>query len=398
MKILLINDKGFESGGTQVYTFELKRSLEKMGHTVKVFSSNLNPEKKHLNDYEFNSFDSNIFLNKLIGFIYNPSAYSKLKEALIQFDPDIVHLNFIFSQTSASILLLLKEIPTVMTLHGSTLICPVDRVDSKGRLCHSRFGDLKCINCLKFAYPYQVLKFNIYKKWSKNINKFIAIANYIKKDFEGNNFTKKDNICLILNKINLLKFSKIYRYNNLLYVGRLSKEKGVEYLIKSIPKVMKEFPKVKLGIAGWGDEEENLKKLVQDLGLDNSIKFLGEISHNIIEKEYKRSSIVIVPSVWPEPFGLIGPEAMSVGRPIIATNVGGIPEWLDDGRTGLLVPPKDSDAIAEKVIYLLKRPKLMQKMGISGRKRVEKEFNIEDYAKEVENVYKKIIQESKRKR
>lgn len=397
LKILMINDLGYKYGGAQVYLFEIAKLLRKLGHVVKIMTSDLNPKKEHICDYEFKHFNEENFFSKFRGYLFNINSYNKLKQVLNDFKPDIVHLNYIFGQTSPSILLCLDNIPTIITLHGATLICPIDRIDSNKEICLSNFGSTKCINCLKITYPYQIFKFYTYKYLSGNINKFISVSNYVKSYFIQNNYCSKDKIKVIHSGINLLKYSPIKNFNNLLYVGRLPKEKGVDYLIKSIVKVKEYNKSVKLYIAGSGDEEKNLRLLVKKLCLEKNVIFLGNVPYNKIGKFYKKSSILVVPSICPESFGLIGPEAMSTGRPIIASNVGGIPEWLEDGKTGFLVKPGDSDAIAEKVIYLLKRPKLMKKMGLEGRKKAEKEFDIKNYVKKIEKLYLRVIKESKKK-
>src|SRR5665648_1288137 len=115
-----------------------------------------------------------------------------------------------------------------------------------------------------------------------------------------------------------------------------------------------------------------------------------QILYSEVEKYYKKANIVIVTSVWPEPFGLIGSEAMSVGRPVIGTKVGGIPEWLEDGETGYLVEPGDPKQIAENVIKLLSDRKLMEKIGRNAMEKA-KRFNIKKHVEEIEKVYKNVI-------
>ena len=177
-------------------------------------------------------------------------------------------------------------------------------------------------------------------------------------------------------------------------MGRLSKEKGIKYLIKAMTDITKKIPAVHLNITGGGPEKENLERLIKQLKLEKNVSFIGQIPNKEIERYYKISNILIVPSICEEVFPLVGIEAMSAGRPVIGTRVGGIPEWLDDGKTGFLVDPGNSAQIAEKVIQLFSNRKLMDKMGENGRKKAE-QLDIKNHIKEIEIVYQEVIDKYK---
>ena len=97
-----------------------------------------------------------------------------------------------------------------------------------------------------------------------------------------------------------------------------------------------------------------------------------------------------MPSIWAEPFGKVGIEAMSVGRVVVASDVGGVSEWLEDGKTGYLIQPESSEEIAEKIIKLLKHEDLLKKMSVNAAERA-KDFTIEKHASEIMEVYKSVI-------
>jgi glycosyltransferase involved in cell wall biosynthesis len=202
------------------------------------------------------------------------------------------------------------------------------------------------------------------------------------------------NIRNIYHGIKLLKCSKLNKGNNLLYMGRLSEEKGIKYLLKAMIDITKKIPTVHLNVVGTGPEKENLEELIKKLKLEKHVSLIGQVPNKDIEIYYKISNILIVPSICAEAFGLVGIEAMSVGRPVIGSRVGGIPEWLDDGKTGLLVDPGNSEQIAEKVIQLFSNIKLMEKMGENGRKKAE-QFDIKKHIKEIEIVYQEVIDKYK---
>lgn len=167
-------------------------------------------------------------------------------------------------------------------------------------------------------------------------------------------------------------------------VGRLISQKGHKYIIEAARKVIENFPKVRFLIVGKGPLEKMLKRMSRDLKISSSIIFTGfrEDVYSIIDK----LDLLILPSLW-EGFGLVLLEAMALGKPIVATNVGGIPEVVKDGEAGILIPPKDSDALANAIIKLLKDKQLAKRMGEAGRKRVEEYFQANRMAEEIKEIY-----------
>ncbi len=176
-------------------------------------------------------------------------------------------------------------------------------------------------------------------------------------------------------------------------IGRISYWKGQEYLIKGIPKIVKQYHDSIFLIVGdtlFGETEEKqkLEKLIRDEGLmDYCIMTDWRTDIPDILKE---TDILVHTSSCPEPFGLVLIEGMSMGKPIIAADAGGVPEIVVNGVTGILVKPADSNAIAEAVINLLSNPEKAKKMGKAGQERVEIVFNIELMVKKIEMLYDEI--------
>lgn len=176
-------------------------------------------------------------------------------------------------------------------------------------------------------------------------------------------------------------------------VGRLVPHKGHDYLFEAVKKVRKKYDRVKIIVVGSGPEEERLKRSVKTLGID--VLFLSE--RKDVPELMKAMDIYVQPSFW-ETFGLTIAEAMSSGLPVVATNVGGIPEVVLDGETGILVKPEDSDAIADALLRLIENPDLAQKMGEKGRDVAFSKFSGQRYAKDMERLYTSLIEERKTRR
>jgi glycosyltransferase involved in cell wall biosynthesis len=153
-----------------------------------------------------------------------------------------------------------------------------------------------------------------------------------------------------------------------LFLGRITPQKGLGYLIRAMAKI--ETP-CRLVVASDGYELPQMRALTAKLRLEDRVSFLGAVDYGAVEDLYAKATVLAVPSVWPEPFGLVGPEAMSYGVPVVAFRVGGIPEWLRDGETGFLVEPKDVAGLAQRIELLLNDPALAQRLGSQGRIAVE---------------------------
>lgn len=170
-------------------------------------------------------------------------------------------------------------------------------------------------------------------------------------------------------------------------IAALHPRKGLKYLIEAFKKVAETIPKAKLVILGEGPQENELKKLIKNLDLDNKIVLLGFQKN--IPKLLKSSDLFILPSIK-EAFGLVLLEAMACQLPVIASNVGGIPEIINDHKNGELVPPANIQVLADKIIEIYKNKAQREKIAFLGNHDVKK-FDAKEMAQKTENVYNKIL-------
>ena len=167
----------------------------------------------------------------------------------------------------------------------------------------------------------------------------------------------------------------------ILYVGQLVRGKGVDLLLRALPLMRGEF---RLSVVGKGNDAAFLAKLASRLGLDGKVEFKGYCED--LEAEYGRCDLVVVPSRWQEPFGLVGVEAFAHGRPVVGFDVGGIGEWLKDGENGLLVKEKDLRAFAAALDKLAADRPLARRLGANGRDFVGRHCREEDFVDGVEQL------------
>jgi glycosyltransferase involved in cell wall biosynthesis len=187
----------------------------------------------------------------------------------------------------------------------------------------------------------------------------------------------------------------------ILYAGQINKEKGLEHLIEAFKIVSKDFPNVALLIAGsasiWPDLDKRKFEVDKRYELEmkekakgGKIKFLGKLSLNELYKVYNRCDVFVLPSVIQEALPMVVLEAMASGLPIIASNVGGVPELVQHEKTGLLVKPGDLGELAEALRKLLSDERLREKMGKESYQYAE-EFSIEKMTEQIYTLYEEIL-------
>jgi glycosyltransferase involved in cell wall biosynthesis len=166
----------------------------------------------------------------------------------------------------------------------------------------------------------------------------------------------------------------------LVCVGRLVYKKGFEYAIRAMPEILRKFPETHLVIAGTGDLERELKEIARKSGVADRVEFRGVVPHDQMAQFLAESDIFLLPSIVDDAGNVDGLpntllEAMTMGCAIVASQVAGVPEVIQDHSNGLLVPQRDSQALAEAVITLLEKPDLRQKLGGNARKAVEEQLS-----------------------
>lgn len=171
--------------------------------------------------------------------------------------------------------------------------------------------------------------------------------------------------------------------------GRLVPVKGYKYLIEALPLIVREAPNIQVIFIGDGELREELLNKAKALKLENNALFLG--MRNDVPEIISCSDLFVLPSIN-EGFGIVLLEAMAMRRPIVATNVGGIPEVVLDGETGILVPPKDPVQLSDAILKLLKDTSLARRMGEYGYQRLKSCFDIKEIVLKTERLYEGLLE------
>ena len=177
------------------------------------------------------------------------------------------------------------------------------------------------------------------------------------------------------------------------FVKHLKVRYGPEYLIQAMEMIVRKYPQTRLLMAGSGELRSQLEALAQQLDLTRNVSFLGAIEHEKVPELLKNVDISVMPSIR-EAFGVAALEAQAMEIPVVATRVGGIPEVVLDGETGILVEPGDSEQLAQAILTLIENPALRRQMGERGRRHVLANYRWEDNAALMEDLYQQVLQSS----
>ena len=172
------------------------------------------------------------------------------------------------------------------------------------------------------------------------------------------------------------------------HVGHFADHKGHRYLVEAVPAILRRFPDIKVVLVGEGELRSEVEAQVNRLGIVKSVIFTG--FRTDISSILASFDLFVLPSHL-EGLCTSVMDAMAVGLPVVATRTGGVPEVVEDGETGLLVPPRDPDALADGVLRMLNDPGLRYRMGQAGRRRVLDHFSADAMVEGTENIYYEIL-------
>jgi glycosyltransferase involved in cell wall biosynthesis len=299
------------------------------------------------------------------------------------------------------------ECPVIFTLHNHCSYCPsgTKYLADRDKICDRVMNPLGCVwghvvdgcgsrrpqkilaNWLNASNPLNHLK--------KLYIPVIANSEYVRQQIINAGVSPKRVMTLRcgveLPKVMTEPLSRtIYQNQRILFAGRIVPDKGLEWLLKALTKTERH---IHLDIAGDGWNRPNMEKLAHDLGLSDRITWYGWCNSEQLETLYQQCLAVIFPSLWPEPAGLVTLEAYARYRPVIASAVGGIPEHVQDGKTGILVSPNNISQLATAINELATNYSQARLMGEKGQAWFQEEFTIDVHIQRLAEIYAKTIAE-----
>jgi glycosyltransferase involved in cell wall biosynthesis len=303
----------------------------------------------------------------------DPFVLFRVVQVLKRERPDILHTFMFTSNTWGRLAGILAGVPVIIASERS--------LDLWKRPYHFLIDRFFARYTQKIVCNSQEVMKTYEKILGRYSGKLSVIYNGIETDFYDRVEYKEE----IRKKLGIEKNAKV-----VLTGGRLSPEKGLDTLISAVPRVLKECMETRFVISGEGSEEDKLLELAKKLGVDKKVIFAGY--RRDLPELIKISSIVVLPSLWEGMPNLLL-EAMALKKPVIATDIGGSREIVRDAENGFLVPIRDSEKLAEKMVYLLKNNGLCRTMGDRGYGMVKEKFSADSMVKGYEELYMKEMRE-----
>lgn len=375
MKVLHICRRFRNAGGMERYLHDLCGLLAENGHESRVVYDEEAPDL-----FQIPSTPA----ERIVGVATwdpatNRSAWTRLEELASAYRPDLVHLHD--PSNPYVTLRLQKRYPTLVCVQTTGHYCLGTKFFPRGpRPCERAFGPA----CLALAVargcasrrPTRLAR--EYPRVRRELESLraarsIVVCSRYMRGVLARNGVPEERIVVVPSfspGVEAASVCPCPAEPRLLFAGRITKGKGLELLLEALARL----PEATLDVVGDGDRASACHELARRLRVSERVRFLGWQPSEALSALYAGARVVVVPSVWPEPFGLVGVEAMACGRPVVAVGVGGIPEWLEDGKTGLLCEPTP-ESLSVAVSRLLADSSLAQAMGRRGRERWQQHFS-----------------------
>ena len=377
MRVALCTDYFYPSiGGVQSHIAGLASELERRGHEAVILAKQVRADLLNGSTLTLQSHKKVFYVKSIfpLPIILVPPRPAEIREVITRGRFDIVHAHHAFTPTSLLSISSAEKlrVPSILTNHTIFLASDAKHI---------------WVPASYVLYPY--------RRYINKASLITAVSRAAAKFIE--HFAKGKEIIVVPNGVDVERFTfvavktSLLEEPTILYVGRLAYRKGLHVLVRAIPLVLKEIPDAQLLIVGEGYMDSFLKMLIKSLNLEENVKMLGFISDENLPELYASSHLFVLPSLHCESFGVTLLEAMASGRPIIASNVGGIPEVIEDGVTGLLFRRGDAQDLADKIIKVLNDNKLARTLAFNARKLVKERYSWTVIANKVEDLYEKTL-------
>ena len=390
MKVLHVNEHLAHKGGVETYLFGLLPRLEERDVTATMAYGEGDPA--------LHEPVRHVPALGTAGFRAEGRARSQMEDVLWEESPDVVHIHNV--QNVGALQASFAYGPTVVTTHDYRWVCPANNFfhERPQAICERTCG-LGCFTttiakrCVT-PRPQYAAYFYRRAKWGiKNADQFarvIAPSNGAREKYAASGF--EDAKMSVLPYFCELEPAEAPRPvpdpPTITYLGRVAANKGHEYFIRALGELP---PAVRgLMVGGISDEvAQSLRALAEKHGCADQLELHGWASRSEVVDLFDQTSVFVFPSLWPETLGIVGIEALSRGVPVVASDVGGVREWCQEGKTGYLVPPKDGPAIADRVERLLSSAERLRTFGERGIELIRERFRPEQHVDQLLHLYQR---------
>jgi len=397
MKIIFVSNYCGYMGGVEQYIADVSRGLSARGHEL--YLAFFEKTSRLAEDY------AGLFtgcFQLISGETGETDGRASLRQVVSDIEPDLVFVHKIAK--SSRLLADCFGVPVVRMIHDHDLCCPRRHKYFiwNGRICNLPFG-MACFADLAFIEKSSgsrlgiTLKnlFGFYSEMKRHrgFDCLMAGSRWMHQELIMNGFSQ-EKVFIQAPVVNLPEVEYVPPVDNrsILYVGQLIRGKGLDLLIKALALVKSDF---RLRIVGEGNARNQLSDLIAKSGLEDRVEFCGWIDRSDLVAYYRECLFTVVPSRWPEPFGMVGLEAMSFGRAVAAFAAGGITDWLQHEKNGLLASPGNFKELAGIIERMLSNPDLAVRMGLTGNRMMASEFSFARSIDRLEGKFQELLETKK---
>lgn len=400
MKVILANYRYYVSGGPEIYMFNVKRLLEDAGHEVIPFSvrSTLNEDTEYSRYFPHGKSDSgdayfdNVrktprnIARLLSCAFYNREAYRNLRRLIRDEKPDVVYVLQQINALSPSVFKAAHDegVRVVHRLSDFNMMCPRSDFLCDGEVCTScirgNYSKAKSRHCchgsrMTTAVRVASMKYHHFLRLFDYVDAFVCPSSFTASLLQKHGVPSS--------KINVIPtFTSNYSDNNdaprssysyALYLGRISHEKGVDLLVRAVLS----HPEIHLKITGRVDDEysRRIREMVSEAGIEDRVEFVGFVNGAKKDTLIKNASCVVCPSTWYENMPNAVLEAYAHGKPVVAFDIGCMPEIVEDGVTGSIVPLRDVRGLGEAVRKYETDPEYSRQIGMNAKRMVVEKYS-----------------------
>jgi glycosyltransferase involved in cell wall biosynthesis len=389
MKILLVHNYYQQPGGEDVVFEQECGLLERKGHDVLTYVRS---------NEEIEQFSTVQRIGLLKTIVSAGDSKTDVRRLLQREKPDVAHIHNTFMMVSPSIYQACAEerIPVVQTLHNYRLLCPAVTLYRNGKICEECIDDglLRAIQhgCYRGSRPttaavVAMLQTHRYRNtWASEVNAYIALTEFARNKFIDNGLPEAK-VHVKPNFVDPDPGERDQAGNYVLFVGRLSQEKGVSILLDAWK--LLDIP-VPLKIVGDGPRRAELQKRAVEHKL-TSVELLGQLHRERTRDLIRNARFLVLPSLWYEGFPMVLAESFACGVPVIGSRLGAMEELIDDGQIGLHFGPGDPADLARKIAWAWSNPAEMAVMGHRARRKYEHNYGTESNYRLLMNIYCQVI-------
>jgi glycosyltransferase involved in cell wall biosynthesis len=384
MTICMIHNGYDKTGGEEVVVNQCCRLLTDHGHRIIRFTRN-SAEIAQMRFGRVRAFFTGV---------YNFAASRAFRSLLRQHRPDLVHVHNVFPLISPSVLVQCRHasLPVVMTVHNYRLVCPNGLHMVDGQVCENCVGGREYWCVLKrcegsfpksLGYALRNAAARKLRLFHDNVTLYAALTRFQRNRLIAAGFPDS-RIVVIPNLAAPRPLPPADPTTNYVgFVGRISREKGLPVLLAAAAL----HPHIPFKAAGSIAAMPHLLHQAPP-----NFQFLGHLDPDRLAQFYKNSRIIVLCSVWFEGFPNVLVEAMLHAKPVICSRIGGLPEIVDHGQTGLLFTPGHAAELADKIAYLYHRPELCRQMGLAAREKAIREYSPDLYYQRLIRLYNRALQ------